>query len=72
MRKKRFYDIEIPLDIKSIDLLAGLNEAFHLGLTEETLSKSFLICEDPVCLLCGDEKLTTLGVRNGSLLRYTR
>lgn len=72
IKKHQLVDLEIPLDISADDLVYALNEAYSLGIKQGTASAGFLVCEQPTVLIRGKYSLRELGVRDGSLLRFTQ
>ena len=71
IKKHQLVDLEVPLDITAEDLIFGLNRAYSLGIKDEAIATSYLACEQPMVLVRGKTTLRELGVRVGSLLRYT-
>lgn len=71
IKKKQLVDIEVPLDISAEELILALNEAYVLGIDSSSLATGFLVCEQPVALIRGKDTLRSLGVRDGSILRFT-
>ncbi len=65
-------DLEIPLDVSAHDLVAGLNQAFSLGIPTEDISKFYLAAENPIALVKGNRTLREIGLRNGTMLHFVR
>lgn len=61
-------DIEVPADIKSSELIYGLNQAFHLGINMDNPNECYMRAENPIALVRGEAKLDELGLRNGTIL----
>lgn len=73
MKRHKLVDLEIPLDISADDLIYALDVAYSLGIEGGLEEREcFMVCEQPTALIYGDVTLRSLGVRNGSLLRYTQ
>ena len=72
LKRKKIIDIEIPLDITARELIAGLNEAYGLGIDERNIPMSYLVCEHPIALIRGSNTLRSLGVRDGAILKFTQ
>lgn len=65
------YDLEIPTDITTKDLVIGLNEAFGLDIDTSDTNKCYLKSENPIALMRGNKKITDYRLRNGSIIYYT-
>lgn len=65
------YDLEIPTDITTKDLVIGLNEAFGLDIDTSDINKCYLKSENPIALMRGNKKITDYRLRNGSIIYYT-
>ena len=65
-------DIEVPLDISANDLVIGLNEAFHLGIDISDIKQCYLASESPIALIKGKKLLGEFGVRDGTLIIFSR
>ena len=72
MKRKKEYDLEIPLDISANDLVAALNTAFDLGIDTGDIKNCYFQAERPIALLKGNKSLAEFGVRNGTIIYYTR
>jgi uncharacterized ubiquitin-like protein YukD len=70
-KKNAKIDVDIPLDITVNELIIGLNEGFHLGLSTGDLSKCFLKTENPIALLKGNKTIAEYGLRNGTTINIT-
>ena len=66
------YDLELPLDITANELFHALNEAFHLAEDESMPANCYLQAEDPIALLKGNHTLEEFGIRNATIIHYTR
>ncbi len=64
-------DIEVPLNISVIELLAALNTAYELGIDLDNASECYLKAENPIALLRGNRLLSECGIRNGSTITYS-
>ena len=65
-------DIEIPLDITATELVVGLNMAYDLKIDTSDIKKCYLKAENPIALLRGNKTLAQYGIRNGSIINYTK
>ena len=65
------HDIEVPLYITAIELVMGLNEAYHLGLDIENIRNCYLKAENPIALLRGNKLLSEYHVMNGTNIVFT-
>ena len=72
MKRKKEYDLEIPLDISANDLVAALNTAFDLGIDTGDIKNCYFQAERPIALLKGNKSLAEFGVRNGTIIDFTR
>ncbi len=72
MKRKKEYDLEIPLDISANDLVAALNTAFDLGIDTGDIKNCYFQAERPIALLKGNKSLAEFGVRNGTIIYFTR
>lgn len=72
MKRKKEYDLEIPLDISANDLVAALNTAFNLGIDTGDIKNCYFQAERPIALLKGNKSLAEFGVRNGTIIYFTR
>lgn len=72
MKRKKEYDLEIPLDISANDLVAALNTAFDLGIDTRDIKNCYFQAERPIALLKGNKSLAEFGVRNGTIIYFTR
>ncbi len=66
VRKKEQYDIEVPLDITTRELVIGLNNAFDLKIDTGNIKNCYLQMDNPIMLLRGNMILRETGIRNGS------
>ncbi len=65
-------DLEIPLDITPNDLINALNTAYDLGVDTSNVRNCYLKTENPIALLKGNKTLEEFGVRNGTVINFTR
>lgn len=72
MKRKKEYDLEIPLDISANDLVAALNTAFDLDIDTGDIKNCYFQAERPIALLKGNKSLAEFGVRNGTIIYFTR
>ncbi len=72
LKRKKEYDLEIPLDISANDLVAALNTAFNLGIDTGDIKDCYFQAERPIALLKGNKSLAEFGVRNGTIVYFTR
>ena len=72
MKRKKEYDLEIPFDISANDLVAALNTAFDLGIDTGDIKNCYFQAERPIALLKGNKSLAEFGVRNGTIIYFTR
>ena len=65
-------DIEIPLSITANDLVLALNTAYELEIDTSDIKNCYLQAENPIALLRGNKTLAEYGLRNGSVIYYTK
>lgn len=65
-------DLEIPLDISADELVKALNEAYSLKIDTTNSKNCYLQAENPIVLLKGKRLLKDFGIRNGSIIRFTK
>lgn len=65
-------DLELPIYITANELFHAINEAFRLGEDETQLQNCYLQAENPIALLKGNRTLEEFGIRNASIIHYTR
>ena len=63
-------ELEVPLSITSNDLIIAVNSAFSLGMDIENIFGCFLVANEPIAFLHGDNTLESYGIRNGSVIIY--
>lgn len=68
-KREKQVDLELPLEMTARELAAALNQAYALGLENDTM---YLTCENPTALLRGGRTLESFGLRNGSIIHFTR
>lgn len=68
----REYDLDIPISITANELVYALNEAYSLGIDTSDVKKCYLQAENPIALLKGNKTLEEFGLRNGSIIYFTR
>lgn len=65
-------DLDIPINMTANELVIALNEAYKLDIDTYDLNKCYLQAENPIALLRGNRTLEEFGLRNGSIVYYTR
>lgn len=60
------------MDISANDLVAALNTAFDLGIDTGDIKNCYFQAERPIALLKGNKSLAEFGVRNGTIIYFTR
>ncbi|MCM1288718.1 MAG: EsaB/YukD family protein [Clostridium sp.] len=70
--KDESYDIEVDEDITAYELVIALNTAYKLGLNTNDITNCYLKTENPICLIKGDRTLKSYGLRNGTIINFTR
>ena len=65
-------DLEIPLDITANDFVNALNTAYELGIDTTDMKNCYLKAENPIVLLKGNRLLSEFGVRNGTIINFTK
>lgn len=65
-------DLEVPLDISANDLVNALNAAYDLGIDTSDIKNCYLKSESPIALLKGNKTLAEFGIRNGSIINFTK
>ena len=71
-KRNEEYDLELPLDITANELFHAVNEAFQLAEDESVLANCYLQSENPIALLKGNHTLEEYGIRNATIIHYTR
>ncbi len=64
-------DLEVPLDITVNELIAGINQAYSLGINQEDINQNYLKTENPIALLKGNKTLRECGMRNATVINIT-
>lgn len=72
LKRKQEHDLEIPLDISANELFVALNTAYELGTDTGDIKNCYLQAERPIALLKGNKSLAEFGVRNGTIIYFTR
>lgn len=72
LKRKQEHDLEIPLDISANELFVALNTAYELGIDTGDIKNCYLQAERPIALLKGNKSLAEFGVRNGTIIYFTR
>lgn len=72
LKRKQEHDLEIPLDISANELFVALNTAYELGIDTGDIKNCYLQAERPIALLKGNKSLADFGVRNGTIIYFTR
>lgn len=65
-------DIEAESDITANDLIRGLNAAYNLGINMNDINSCYLKTENPIALIKGDKTLEEYGLRQGTIINFTR
>lgn len=65
-------DLEIPLNITANELIVALNEAYDLEIDTSNVKECYLKAEKPIVLLRGNKTLAEFGIRNGTIIYYTK
>ncbi len=65
-------EIEVPLDITANDLVLALNDSFSLGMDTENLYECYLVAENPIAFLRGNKSLREFGIRQGTVIIFSR
>lgn len=65
-------DIEVPLYITANDLVIALNEAYDLNIDTANVKECYLKAEKPIAFLKGNKTLSEFGIRNGSVIYFTK
>lgn len=65
-------DLEIPLNISANELVIALNTAYELGIDTSDIKSCYLKAEQPIVLLKGNKTLAEFGIRNGSVINFTK
>ena len=63
-------ELEIPLDITANDLIIALNEVYQLGMDIENIFSCYLVAENPIAFLHGNNELLKFGIRNGTIIIF--
>lgn len=69
---KQNVELEIPINITANDLIIALNEAFNLEMDVDNIFNCYLIAENPIAFLHGNEELSEYGIRNGTKIIFKR
>lgn len=72
LKRKQEHDLEIPLDISANELFVALNTAYEFGIDTGDIKNCYLQAERPIALLKGNKSLAEFGVRNGTIIYFTR
>ncbi len=71
VKRKKTVDLEVPLNITANELVTALNTAYGLGIDTNDIKNCYLKAERPIALLRGNRTLGEIGVRNGTVIRYS-
>ena len=71
LKKNISYDLEVPLDITTKDLVMAINNIFDLGIDTSNIRNCILKVENPVVLMRGNKLLGDYGLRNGSIINFS-
>lgn len=69
--RKQVHDIEVPLDITANELLAALNQGYHLNIDLQDRKQCCLRTENPIALLKGNRTIEEYGLREGTIINFT-
>lgn len=72
LRKNTEVDLDIPVTISANELVIALNEAYELGIDVSNIKSCYLQAENPITLLRGNKTIEEMGLRNGSIIYYTK
>ena len=71
-QRNRSVDLEVPLNITANELIIALNSAYDLGINVNDVQSCYMTAVEPIVLLRGNRTLAEFGVRNGTVLEYTK
>lgn len=66
------YDLNIPLNITANELVTALVHAYKLDVDISDINQCYLNSENPIALIKGNKKLSEFGLRNGTIINFTR
>ena len=65
-------DIELPLELTAGELVRALNAAYNLGISDTDPRDQYLCAENPIAFLRGERTLEAYGIREGSVIIFSR
>lgn len=71
-KRNREIDVSVPIDLTANELIMALNEAFPLNIDSGDITQCYLQAENPIALLKGNRCISEYGLRNGSIINFTR
>lgn len=71
-KKQQAIDIDVPLNISANELITALNTAFKLDIDTTDLTQCYLQSENPIALLKGNKTLEDYGLRDGTIINFTK
>ena len=71
IKRKKAFDIEVPLWISANQLVEALNSAYELNIDVTDIKNCYLKAENPIALLRGNKTLAEFGIRDGSVINFT-
>lgn len=72
LKNAKEVDLDIPVTMPANELVIALNEAYDLEIDISDIKKCYLRAENPIALLRGNKTLDEFGLRNGSIIYYTK
>ena len=72
IKKNLSLDLEIPLSISANELVEALNTAYDLNIDVSDIKNCYLKSENPIALLKGNKTLAEFGLRDGSVIIFTK
>lgn len=65
-------ELEIPINITANELIIAVNEIFNLEMDIDNMFNCFLVAENPLAFLHGNNVLSKYGIRNGTKIIFAR
>lgn len=72
LRRNTEVDLDIPVTMTANELVIALNEVYELGIDVSNIKSCYLQAENPITLLRGNKTIEEMGLRNGSIIYYTK
>ncbi len=72
LRRNTEVDLDIPVTMTANELVIALNEAYELEIDVSNIKSCYLQAENPITLLRGNKTIEEMGLRNGSIIYYTK